>query len=363
MSKSLKNFITIKELLQGDTTSPFSSKADDFRIWCLGMSGSYRAPTTYSEVRLIEASRARQKIVRFLVNGETWLTKASETNIQQWNEHDRALLLKANATASICINALCNDLDGITFVQELVILASAGQALIDSRASVQGASEPVRATLQTLRELCTLVGLSGITCDAGISSRTKSSSLLVGGENALLDIVVSFRSAVRKIAIDAMRTNEADDKDALKEILRLSDSLRDKNFPSLGVKLLDGSTTGQEGRSELKWTYCVPLEPANEESNKKDDARKCAKERRARFDTIVDISLDEFFMQGEYEGMFASFDASGLPLTSKDGNAISKNQSKKLRKKYEQHARHLELSISNRDAKSQKTSSSRSNVR
>ncbi len=59
MSKSLKNFITIRSLLKSDTStsheSIFHSPSDDFRLWCLGLSGSYRAPATYSESRLKEA--------------------------------------------------------------------------------------------------------------------------------------------------------------------------------------------------------------------------------------------------------------------------------------------------------------------
>jgi len=58
MSKSLKNFVTIRSLLQSDASSQeslFHSPSDDFRLWCLGLSGSYRGPATYSETRLKEA--------------------------------------------------------------------------------------------------------------------------------------------------------------------------------------------------------------------------------------------------------------------------------------------------------------------
>ena len=64
MSKSLKNFITIRDFLSsvnedGDSksqsSSAFDSLADDFRLWCLGLSGSYRGPATCSEARIEEA--------------------------------------------------------------------------------------------------------------------------------------------------------------------------------------------------------------------------------------------------------------------------------------------------------------------
>jgi len=58
MSKSLKNFITIREMLslpQNSSESIFSSPSDDFRLWCIGLSGSYRSLTHYSSTRMQEA--------------------------------------------------------------------------------------------------------------------------------------------------------------------------------------------------------------------------------------------------------------------------------------------------------------------
>lgn len=77
MSKSLKNFITIEELLEdepnGETLS--SSPSDDFRLWCLGLSGSYRSGATYSKSRIDDARRIRHTIVEFLVQGEEWVDR------------------------------------------------------------------------------------------------------------------------------------------------------------------------------------------------------------------------------------------------------------------------------------------------
>ena len=85
MSKSLKNFITIREMLgisssstsssnnhddddeaapttsEQQNNSAWSSPADDFRLWCLGLSGAYRGPATYSKDRMEEARVIREK--------------------------------------------------------------------------------------------------------------------------------------------------------------------------------------------------------------------------------------------------------------------------------------------------------------
>ena len=58
MSKSLKNFISIRHLLESSdalSQQGLSSPADDFRLWCLGLSGSYRDPATYSDIKMKES--------------------------------------------------------------------------------------------------------------------------------------------------------------------------------------------------------------------------------------------------------------------------------------------------------------------
>ena len=46
--------------------SLFSSPADDFRLWCLGLSGSYRGTANFSETRLLEARVSHLILVEIL---------------------------------------------------------------------------------------------------------------------------------------------------------------------------------------------------------------------------------------------------------------------------------------------------------
>jgi cysteinyl-tRNA synthetase len=85
MSKSLKNFITIAELLNDKegSASFLSSPADDFRLWCLGLSGSYRDDAaTYASHHLQQARQTREKILRFLLDGEAWLYRRNHLGSQ-----------------------------------------------------------------------------------------------------------------------------------------------------------------------------------------------------------------------------------------------------------------------------------------
>ena len=53
MSKSLKNFVTIKDFLSDSECK--ESRADEFRLWVFGLSGSLSGPATFSKTRMNES--------------------------------------------------------------------------------------------------------------------------------------------------------------------------------------------------------------------------------------------------------------------------------------------------------------------
>jgi cysteinyl-tRNA synthetase len=104
MSKSLKNFVTIREMLDGnagsssttlDANNIWSSPADDFRLWCLGLTGAYRGPATYSKERMEEARVIRERWVRFLMEGQECLERwksvdanGTDTSTRLWGDEE-----------------------------------------------------------------------------------------------------------------------------------------------------------------------------------------------------------------------------------------------------------------------------------
>ena len=70
MSKSLKNFITIKDLLGNSNSKDYSSRADDFRLWCFALSGNIRGPTTYTETRMEEAKVGNYVVTLLSLNSK-----------------------------------------------------------------------------------------------------------------------------------------------------------------------------------------------------------------------------------------------------------------------------------------------------
>mmetsp|Transcript_11183 Transcript_11183/g.23532 ORF Transcript_11183/g.23532 Transcript_11183/m.23532 type:complete len:718 (-) Transcript_11183:24-2177(-) len=350
MSKSLKNFVTIREVLGVSKTSngepttensrdddkkdnssngkntdgtnnithenAWTSPADDFRLWCLGLSGSYRGPATYSKERMEEASVIREKWVRFLIEGQECLDRwrfstvldfdnadskyvngnvsfSGKGSTKLWGHKELKLFQTATQCSINCQKAVlgqCSnsingsgkgsfDLDGTTFVKELTFLAETGLAYIQqvkmNRINTDNPQttppppppeEPLRFVLETMRSQIDLVGFSPLTVHAGISgdnslnlhstSATAKNTNYSKKERALLDEIVAFRSAVRSSAIGGLR--KKDGIAAVKEILGLCDEMRDYVFPSLGVEILDGKV-GDDGRSGGgEWRYCSP---------------------------------------------------------------------------------------------------------
>lgn len=315
MSKSLKNFVTIREMLgtstgDNDTTisveadhgnNAWHSPTDDFRLWVLGLSGHYRGPATYSQDRMEEARVLREKWIKFLMEGQECLerlksksshihhqSKDEDVSSRLWGEEELGLFNAATACGIKCRRALLNDLDGTSFAKELNGLTEFGMAYVekskrDGQNNNNMPEEPLRFVLDTFRGQLDLVGFTSKTVHAGITSTAATQ----GGEGAstssspintaaVLDEAIAFRAEVRSAAINAIRNKKKDGDgasafDAVKEILKLCDGMRNDTFPQLGVEILDGKVIAAEGKengdANRGWRYCSPRE--SKKTNKK----------------------------------------------------------------------------------------------
>ena len=292
MSKSLKNFITVKEFLQSstdDNQSSYSSRSDDLRIWCLGLSGSYRSTAVYSEERIVESHNIRNKIIQFLLDGEEWLLRhydsnnvlqkqlteyvqdyQSITNTTKWRDKDCALYHMVNDAVARSKSALMNDFDGSTYVEQTVRIAEAGRLYLREETTYIGPTEPVRIALQSLRDLLSFVGFTDATCRAGRSISSSTESERIGNQinyRAVITELAKFRSAIRRAAIDDHKKKKDDGSSTtptenMKKILSLCDEVRDDIFPTLGIEFLDGKgieVVDHDGKVTIdNWRYCIP---------------------------------------------------------------------------------------------------------
>ena len=382
MSKSLKNFISIQDWLDqaaanvGGTHNPRAAAADDFRLWCLGLSGSYRKTATFSYQRLEEAHNVRAKLVQFLIQGEEWLIVQNQRrttkrgsrhrDIKKYRPRDHALLTKVHEAAALGRRAMVEmDLDGTTFVKQLVVIAEAGMAHLrqnDNDDAEHGPTEPVQASLDVLRDMLQQVGFSDTTYRAGITASDGQSQETVasrdGGDQhnsmnrAVLDELTRFRSMVRRAAMDDLQQNPvipgnvAGSCGLNQRILTSCDELRN-NLSSLGVVLLDASVAAGKNGCKDDWRFSVPR-ASHLSSESADNASSLT-----QYDTNVSQATPTFQkrmltpqnifrLDPRYEGMFSEFDQNGIPTRHADGSEVSKSQQKKYRKKQAKHAQLLE---------------------
>jgi cysteinyl-tRNA synthetase len=266
MSKSLKNFISIRQYLQEfssslSSSSPLSSPSDDFRLWCLGLSGHYTAPATYSEARIVEARAIREKIVRCLVDGEKWLqrscisTDSTDLTSHKWTDADHGLYNAIHDFTVAFSSALQKDFDGASCLKNLIHLAEGGIAYISSVPPGQNTLEPMRLTLRTLREYLKLLGFSSATVEAGLDL-SKYGDRQEDRNIAFINHFVRFRAEVRTLALGGLK-DKSDIAKCLKLILSVCDNVRDERLPRLGVEVIDNKVSAKTMDYE-NWKFCIP---------------------------------------------------------------------------------------------------------
>lgn len=302
-----------------------------------------------------EASHIRQKIVRFLIDGEDWVQKSSlgeSLSTGRWNEEDISLSKAAASCTASCRHALVGsigtkggfDLDGAAYLHSIIKLVETGTAYISSSDAGNGPLEPMRIVLETLRKQLSIMGFTDRTVRAGIvahDDNNVSTGKIEGGEEALIEELCAFRSNVRLAAIAALKQNKGESGDyadsSLKDLLNLCDHIRDVSLPSLGVEILDGTVQGSNGASAGRWRHCVPRE------NKGTTVAAKTKTRSSQpADSERVLSLKQYLSTGHYEGEFSQFDESGLPTHTSDGKEISKRLLKKVMRKYDKYAKKAE---------------------
>ena len=365
MSKSLKNFVTIQEFLSSSTTdqghesSRLECPADDFRLWCLGLSGSYRGPATFSEERIAEARTIRQKLVRFLIDGEDWIEKCRDYEFslgsKKWGDEDYEFLESAHRSQQRAEAALSDDLDGKTFLAELIRIAEHGNSHLTRRTSLPpspGPIEPLRAVVDIMRRMLSLVGFSDKTARVGMRAYNGSYSSVgnvVGGEVALANVLARFRSTVRQLALEDARNKCASEN--MNEILTLCDALRDDVLPEMGIEVSDGRSERGEQQEVSKWRFCFPRS-SNGDSNEASEAIESDSAGAGSATKATDLSsipLEELFRVGSYEGVFSEFTSDGIPTKNADGSEVSKRLLKKLLKKRDAHQKRLEAASATSD--------------
>jgi cysteinyl-tRNA synthetase len=300
MSKSLKNFISVRDYLEANmSTNP----GDDFRIMCL--QNKYNAPLHFSADRIEEAAAFRKKLQSLgailravkkqqVIKGEPSTSNGNnlKMNSKKETKSSHKLRQKLHWCKDAVDKAFADDfstpiaMKAITeLTSELHIYASEVLSASVSDDSIDSTEEhPIEIVWTVQAYIGKMVNLVGLTdaVDVGLSSGGSMSAEEEGGHSsgsgvngvAAVDLMLWFRSSVRHNALGAIKPLKKASKllangsknpskqlpaedlatamelvqqsaNGVNEIMQLSDELRDTKAPDeLGIDVQDlGSTT------------------------------------------------------------------------------------------------------------------------
>ncbi|KAF9482214.1 hypothetical protein BDN70DRAFT_875310 [Pholiota conissans] len=327
MSKSLKNFITIDEILEKFTARQLRL-AFLTQLWNAKVDFSESLMT--GEVRNFEATMNNFfTTVKALVNqaNAEGMTSDGYHHYEQLEQDLQSSLYDAQAAFRV---ALCDSFNTPTAVDVLRDLVSKANIYINARGKGLNVSS-VQNVAQWVGDMLRMFGLGeGETKQIGwgqldeTGANTNREEILM----PYLRTLSSFRDNVRKLAMAKGET-------ALKDILALCDKLRDSDLVPLGVALDDQ----EDGKALVKLVSPAELIKAREEKRALADAKAAKKaasveaERQKRLAKIEKgrVSPQDMFKPPNVpEGTYGSWNEQGLPLTDCEGKELTKNQSKKV---------------------------------
>ncbi|KAM6502102.1 tRNA synthetases class I (C) catalytic domain containing protein [Amanita muscaria] len=350
MSKSLKNFITIDEILQKYSARQLRL-AFLTQLWNIKVDFSESLMT--GEVRNIE-----QTINNFFTVAKALLNQARNADSKSDGSHknheqEKALTSKFYESQQAFRSALCDSFNTPKALDTIRDLVSRTNVYINTQGSKVNV-DLVESIARWISRMLRMFGLGeGESDDIGWGQETKEDSPINREEilTPYLQVLSSFRDSVRRLAMSKSDS-------AVKDILSLCDKLRDVDLVPLGVALDDQ----EDGKALVKLVPPAELIKARDEKRALQEAKLAQKaarieeERRKRLQKLEKGRLEPevlFKPPNVPEGTYGSWDDQGIPLTDGDGKELSKNQAKKVKKQWDDQKRlHDEFLASQREINS-----------
>ncbi|QDZ19885.1 cysteine--tRNA ligase [Chloropicon primus] len=323
MSKSLKNFVTIRQALEAHTAN---------QIRLLFLMQNWDKPMLYSD-QMVDDAKSKEAMLRNFfgaVKGllrETPPTKYAAVP-QNWLEEEFSLNEELNKCKAAVHSSLCNNFDTPSAMEAIFALVSSTNKYIN---------QPDKKGFRVMLLKSIALYITRILQVFGLLVDSDSIGFGGGGggqEDAVekyLDAFVHFRDQIRSLARDK----------GIKDLLELCDSVRDDVFTELGVRVEDST---REGQGSL-WKLDDPAVLKKEIEEKKAKQREMAEKKRknklqkfqkelAKWEGIAAVAPEKLFLADE---KYSKFDDGGLPVALANGDPLSKKQTKNCVKEMDKH--------------------------
>ncbi|XP_034093153.1 cysteine--tRNA ligase, cytoplasmic [Gymnodraco acuticeps] len=319
MSKSLKNFITIKDALAKNT-------ARQLRLAFL--MHSWKDTLDYSSNTMESAVQYEKFMNEFFLTVKDIMRAPTDITgrFEKWETAEVELNNSFYNRKSAVHEALCDNVDTRTAMEEMRVLVGQSNSYIASRKSAK--LRPNRMLMESIAAYLTSIlkvfgaieGSEPIGFPVGQSQNVDLESTVM----PYLSVLSNFREEVRKIARDKK----------VMELLQLCDVVRDDTLPELGVRLEDHEGLPTVVKLVDKETLLKELEEKKqveeEKKRKKEEAAK--KKREQEMAKLAKMKVPPCEMFRSETDKYSKFDETGFPTHDVEGKELSKGQAKKLRK-------------------------------
>lgn len=321
MSKSLKNFITIKEALKQHTAT---------QIRFAFLLHSWKDTLDYSVNTMEMAIKYEKLLNEFFLNVKDLIRQFKPDEMKKFNNKDLELSVKYQEARKAVHAALCDNIDTRTALDVIRELISHSNVYIRD-------NQPSTVNVQLLEEIA--IYITDLLQTFGAIQTPKKNigfPSISGGEGAgnkeeilmpYLSTLADYRKAVREHARSVKAT----------AILQLCDELRDEILPNLSVRLED-----KEDHSVIKLVDREVLIKERDEKKRREEQKKAEQQakielqRQKEKEKLEQMKINPVDMFKSQTDKYSAFDDTGLPTHDQEGKEISKGQQKKLKKLQQQ---------------------------
>jgi cysteinyl-tRNA synthetase len=318
MSKSLKNFITIRQALENNT-------ARQLRLMFLLQ--AWDQPMNYSD-QTVEDARAKESTLKAFfremeaICREDYLAQAVGWRMPEADRQLADVYLATQQTVHESLLDNFNTKDAMLAIMELIRQVNVYLRTPDCLPAVL----LLRAIAVYVTQILKVFGVCDGNDDFGFTSTGSGTAGTEQGGTQYIETMVNFRQKVRDAALAAVKGGDA--AAALKAILGTCDELRDEVLPTVGVRLEDRN-------DGTRWNLEDPAVMMKELADKK--ARetemkisKLEKKLTAKNKELEKLQSSlkppqDLFRTDE----FKDWDADGVSITMANGDAVSDKQKKK----------------------------------
>ncbi|KAL3797528.1 hypothetical protein HJC23_009892 [Cyclotella cryptica] len=326
MSKSLKNFITIRQALENNT-------ARQLRIMFLLQ--AWDQPMNYSDQTIDDARSKETTFKSFFREVEALLRDDYLSQEVGWRmgDADRKLsdaYLTARQLVHESLLDNFNTKDAMMALLKVISEANTYLRTSNSKPSVL----LLRAIATYITQILKVFGVVNGSDDFGFGGAGdgRGDAGDGNGSEPYIGAMVSFRESVRNAALEAAKGGDA--KSAIDSILKICDGLRDEVLPTLGVRLEDRPTGTMWNLEDPEVMMREMKEKAAKEREiqiSKLEKQLVAREKELEKVKSSMVRPQDLFRSDE----FKEWDEAGVPITMANGEPVSSGQVKKRKKAIE----------------------------